>query len=96
MDGLCQRYQGLFGGRADPDEDGAKGDAGGFEQYFGERWGWFVSGAQVAELERIPLQQAYALPVIHFLNDLAFLKDRVQYDEIKMEQWRVKHNSNRS
>lgn len=47
---------------------------------FNKRYGWIYSASVVAEYERIPLKQAFELPVRQAFNDLAFLKAKVKYD----------------
>lgn len=47
---------------------------------FNKRYGWIYSASQVAEYERIPLQEAFGIPVRQALNDLAYLKAKAKYD----------------
>lgn len=50
------------------------------EQEFNKRYGWIYSASQVAEYERITLDEAFALPVRQALNDLAYLKAKSKYE----------------
>lgn len=47
---------------------------------FNRRYGWIYSASTVAEYERIPLAQAFRLPVRQAFNDLAYLKAKAKYD----------------
>lgn len=47
---------------------------------FNKRYGWIYAASQVAEYERISLDQAFALPIRRALNDLAYLKAKVKYE----------------
>ncbi len=73
-----KEYSGLFG----LDKE-VTGDVQ--EDKFNKRYGWIYSASQVAEYERITLEQAFALPVRQALNDLMYLKEKVKYevDQIK-------------
>ena len=61
---------------------GESDETGGVEQEpdevindgFSRRFGWFYSAAEVAEYERITLEQAYNLGVVQFLNDMIYLR----------------------
>jgi capsule polysaccharide export protein KpsE/RkpR len=41
---------------------------------FNKRYGWIYAASQVAEYERITLDQAFALPIRQAFNDLAVFK----------------------
>jgi hypothetical protein len=58
-----------------------------------ERWGWVHSTKQVADFENISVSQAYNLPVIQYLNDLAYLKDYNKYQEAKIKQWELRQKN---
>lgn len=47
---------------------------------FNKRHGWIYSATQVAEHERITLDQAFALPVRQAFNALIFLKAKCKYE----------------
>ena len=53
---------------------------------FNKRYGWIYSATQVAEYERIPLEQAFRLPVRQAFNDLAYLKAKVKYEADLIKQ----------
>ena len=53
---------------------------------FNKRYGWIYSATQVAEYERITLDQAFALPIRQALNDLAFLKAKGKYEAEQLKK----------
>lgn len=62
-------------------EDGNKVD-----DNFNNRYGWIYSASQVAEYERITLDDAFALPVRRALNALAYLKAKAKHDYLLRKQ----------
>ena len=75
-----EQYKGLFGrGDAEIDEE-PKGSAT-IEDQFQDDFGWIYNAREVAEFERIGLDMVYDLPVIQFLNDLSYLKQKRLVDE---------------
>lgn len=50
------------------------------EHKFNKRYGWIYSASQVAEYERITLDEAMGLPVRQAMNDLAYLKAKATYE----------------
>lgn len=60
------------------------------EDKFNKRYGWIYSASQVAEYERITLEQAFALPVRQAFNDLMYLKEKVKYE---VEQIKKSNNA---
>jgi hypothetical protein len=54
-----------------------------------ERWGWVLSTKEVADFENIAVSQAYALPVIQYLNTLAYLKDLNKAKEAQYKKWEL-------
>ncbi len=72
-------YSGLFG--EEPvrggysDGQSTKGGSN-FMEYFG----WQYCAKIVSEYEAIPLQDAYELKIIHFLNSLSYLKAKSDFD----------------
>lgn len=58
-----------------------KSEGGGDEDdQFNKRWGWIYSATQVAEYERITLDDAMKLPVRQAFNGLSFLKAKGKYE----------------
>jgi len=47
---------------------------------FMHHYGWIYQTKLVADFEGITLDQAFNLPVINFLNDLAYLKAKMEHD----------------
>lgn len=82
---FCKEYPGLFDLPEDGEEQEVKEDP------FNRSFGWIYSATQVAEHERITLEQAYNLPVRQAMNDLAFLKAKQEYDRKQIEK-HGKHN----
>ena len=50
------------------------------EDKFNKRYGWIYAASQIAEYERIALDQAFNLPVRQAFNDLAYLKAKAKYE----------------
>lgn len=53
---------------------------------FNKRYGWINAASQVAEYERIPLDDAYGLPIRQALNDLAYLKAKSKYEMAQLKK----------
>lgn len=53
---------------------------------FLEQYGWIFSATQVADHEKIKLDDAYELPIMQALNDLAYLKGKQEYDRYLSKQ----------
>jgi hypothetical protein len=76
---LDSNYPGLFGEEPNKREYGTgQGTKGGsnFMEYFG----WQYCTKIVSEYEAIPLQEAYELKIIHYLNSLSYLKAKSDFD----------------
>ena len=71
MDAL---FKGLF------DEPVQDDNAGGTSNWFGESYGWIYSTAQVAEHERITLDEAFNLPTLQYLGDLSYIKAKARHE----------------
>lgn len=72
-------YSSLFGLDAET-HGNAQGDV------FNKRYGWIYAASQVAEYERIPLDDAYGLPIRQALNDLAYLKAKSKYEIAQLKK----------
>ena len=62
---------------------GAEDDSyssGGSGQQFMQRFGWHYQSELVSRYEGIKLDEAYQLPTIQYLNDLAYLKEKANYE----------------
>lgn len=85
-----REYRSLFGLSEGTASEGAKGDP------FNRKYGWIYSASQVAEYERITLNDAYGLPVRQAFNDLAYLKERGAYEvrerDRLMREYKLKSN----
>jgi hypothetical protein len=53
---------------------------------FSEHYGWIYSTEQVAEFERISLEQAYELDILQYLNDLVYIKAKRKEEEKQIEK----------
>lgn len=53
---------------------------------FNKNYGWIYSATQVAEHERVTLEEAFDIPVRQALNDLSYLKAKKQYDENQLKK----------
>lgn len=69
-----KEYKSLFGLDSEVVGEEAKVDK------FNKRYGWIYAASQVAEYERITLDQAFDLPIRRALNDLAYLKAKSKYE----------------
>lgn len=50
------------------------------DNIFNKRYGWIYSASQVAEYERITLDETFGLPIRQALNDLTYLKAKAKYE----------------
>jgi hypothetical protein len=67
-------------------EEGEQKKSSTIEENFSSRFGWIYNAKQVSEFEMITLDAVYDLPVVQFLNDLAYLKSKKQLDEYQYKQ----------
>ncbi len=74
-----QQYKGLFG-----IDKAVAGDVQ--EEEFNKRYGWIYSATQIAEYERITLDEAFALPIRRAFNALAFLKAKGKYEALQFNK----------
>jgi hypothetical protein len=81
---LIDKYKNLFDNN-EVDEDESLDDIKKKEKLkrhpFIEFYGWEFSATQVAEHNRITLNEAYQLPVVEALNNLAYLKSKQDYEQ---------------
>ena len=73
----------LFGGGDKRNDEEEADDS--LDAVFQKHYGWVYSAVLVAEHERITLDQAYDLPVLHFINDLAYLKMKSKVEAKQLE-----------
>lgn len=78
-----RQYPNLFNGGDDEGDASQRSES--IYAVFNKYFGWTYTAERVAEFERITLEQAYELPLVQFLNDMAYLKMRG-----KMEQQMMK------
>lgn len=91
FDALNKEYPHLFGLDDSSHSQKAKADS------FNRRYGWTYSASAIAEYERVPLEQVYAMPVRQAFNDLAYLKEKVKYEirerDRQMREFKMNQNA---
>lgn len=73
---LIDSYKNLFETEAEESEEKEEKPHPFISQY-----GWIYAATQVADHEKINLEQAFDLPIIQALNDLAYLKSYASYQK---------------
>ena len=87
LEALVQSYSGLFDKddvQEEEEEDLSSPQMPSFgstSHPFVEQYGWIFSATTVAQHEGLRLMQAFQLPVIQALNDMAYLKSKRKFDE---------------
>lgn len=84
--GIDKRFASLFDKGAD--EDNGDGQSGGNSNSFAANYGWIYSTEQVAEFERISLDNAYDLNILQFLSDLVYIKEKQKNEKRMMDEIR--------
>ena len=81
---LDKEFEGLFDTRDDEEDDALSGRGGvsNFMRYYG----WIYQTELVATLEKITLEQAYEIPTLQYLNDLAYLKAKGEYEAEQLKK----------
>jgi len=81
---LDKEFEGLFDIRDDEESNEVSSRSGvsKFMQYYG----WIYQTELVAAFERITLESTYELPTIQFLNDLAYLKSKGEYEAEELKK----------
>jgi hypothetical protein len=75
---LDKEFEGLFD-KGDDDQDeqiSGRSSVSNFMRYYG----WIYQTELVANFEKITLEQCYELPLLQYLNDLAYLKAKGEYE----------------
>lgn len=81
---MDQQFSGLF------DQGVSDDNAGSGSNWFGESYGWIFSTAQVAEHERITLDEAFNLPTLQYLGDLSYIKAKARYEAEQIKEMQRK------
>ena len=81
---LDQQFSGLFEESISNGND--PGTSANGSGSFSEYYGWIYSTEQVAEFERISLEQAYELDILQYLNDLVYIKAKRKEEEKQIEK----------
>ena len=76
---MNERYPALFG-KADSAAGDKGGNGGTAADLFIETFGWVANAKMVAEHEAVPIESVWGLGVLHFLNDLLYIKMKSEYD----------------
>jgi hypothetical protein len=84
--GIDKRFGALFDKGTDESDDNGQ-DSGGSNS-FAANYGWIYSTEQVAELERITLDQAYDMNILQYLSDLVYIKEKQKNERKMMEEIR--------
>ena len=81
-------YPALFDKRDDIKGSNEGESDGGIDE-FSKHFGWLYNAKMVADFEAIPLQSVWDLKVLHFLNDLLYLKLKQDKDNeyLKKSTW---------
>lgn len=85
---MDKNYPILFGEGAARDTDEGSGES--IETTFSKHYGWIYSATVVADHERISLDEAFELPVIQFLNALAYMKMKGKVEQAQLERLKKK------
>ena len=80
LSGLVAEYSGLFG----KSSGGVAADSA----WFVKRWGWLVTVDNLANGDVNKYKQIYLMPVIEFLNILAFIKDKQKLEREQQDKVR--------
>jgi hypothetical protein len=89
--GVDEKFEGLFdGGVTEVDEQAESGgDDGGFMRNFG----WIYQTNQVATHQRITLDQAWDLPYLEYLNSVAYLKAKGDFEKAQHDKMARKYKT---
>ena len=71
------------GGDSVPDRPGPES--------FADRWGWIENPAQVAEVQRLSWDAVLMKPALEYLNTMAFLRDRREWEKEEIDKWKKTH-----
>lgn len=78
---LNSKFEALFGNSEDQENE-KEIVTDNFQKHFG----WIYNAKIVSEFENISLDNVWKLPVIQFLNDLTYLKLKLEWDDNKLKQ----------
>jgi hypothetical protein len=77
---LDVEFKNLFGDGSLEGQEDESFSSGGSGQQFMQRFGWHYQSELVSRYEGIKLDEVYELPTIQYLNDLAYLKEKSNYE----------------
>jgi hypothetical protein len=58
---------------------------------FENRWGWIENVCQAAEVQGLSWDELLVKPALEFLNTMAFLRDRREWQKAELEKWKKTH-----
>ena len=81
---MDKEFEGLFDSRDDEEDEQVSSRSGvsNFMRYYG----WIFQTELVATFEKITLEQAYEIPLLQYLNDLAYLKAKGEYEAEQLKR----------
>jgi hypothetical protein len=82
------KFEALYSTRSE-----GQGESDGSIDRFHQDYGWIANAKMVSEFEGISLDAVWNLPTLQFLNDLVYLKLKIQYDEHKVRESKARSRS---
>jgi hypothetical protein len=73
---------GVLFGKSDGEEEGTERSNDEFQKSFG----WIYNAKLVSEFENISLDEVWKLPTLQFLNDLTYLKLKLEWDANELKK----------
>lgn len=87
--GIDKKFASLFDKGVDEGDE--PGESGGGNNSFAANYGWIYSTEQVAELERISLDNAYDMNILQYLSDLVYIKEKQKNERKMIEEINAKY-----
>lgn len=78
-------------GMEEEEEQESAGDNQGSADTFNEKWGWTAAVDVVSETYRCSWDDVYQMPVLQFLNILAYRKDKIAHEKAEIDRWKRTH-----
>ena len=87
--GIDKKFASLFDKGAGEGDD--TGESESDKNSFATNYGWIYSTEQVAELERISLDNAYDMNILQYLSDLVYIKEKQKNERKMIEEINAKY-----